>query len=106
MNFGSVAGGWRCNQIKDRNGNYIAVTYKSWGEIDTVTDTAGRVLTFNYDANANIQSITQTWNGQTHQWGTFGWGTAPIGHNFPTLNNLGRDSTSIPVLMQVGLPDG
>ena len=106
MNFIASGGGWRCNQIKDRNGNYINVTYKSWGEIETITDTLGRVLTFNYDANSNIQSITQTWNGQTHYWATFGWGTAAIGNNFPSLTNLGPNSTSIPVLTQVGLPDG
>ena len=33
-------------------------------------------------------------------------GTTSIGHNFPTLNNLGPDNASIPVLTQVGLPDG
>jgi YD repeat-containing protein len=79
---------------------------RSWGEIKTITDTLGRVLTFNYDGNDNLQSITQTWGGQTHEWATFGWGTANIGNNFPGLNNLGPNSTTIPVLTQVGLPDG
>jgi YD repeat-containing protein len=108
MNFIVAGGGWHCNQIKDRNGNYINVTYKSWGEIETVTDTLGRVLTFNYDGNDNLQSITQSWGGQTppHEWATFGWGTATIGNNFPSLNNLGPNSTTIPVLTQVGLADG
>ncbi len=106
MNFIGVDGAWRCNQIKDRNGNFINATYKSWGEFETVTDTLGRVLTFNYDTNLNLISITQTWAGQTHEWATFGWGTASIGNNFPGLNNLGPNSTTIPVLTQVGLPDG
>jgi YD repeat-containing protein len=106
MRYIGVGGAWRCNRIKDRNGNYISATYKSWGELETVTDTVGRVLTFNYDANANIQSITQMWGSQTHEWATFGWGTASIGNNFPSLTNLGPNSTTIPVVTQVGLPDG
>ena len=105
LRFNAVGGGWRCAKITDRNGNYISATYKSWGELETVTDTLGRVLTFNYDSNSNLQSITQTWAGQMHEWATFGWGTATIGNNFPGLNNLGPNSTTIPVLTQVSLPD-
>jgi YD repeat-containing protein len=106
LRFEPAGGGWRCKKITDRNGNFITATYKSWGELETVTDTLGRVLTFNYDSNDNLQSITQTWIGQTHEWATFGWGTAAIGNNFPGMTNLGPNSTSIPVLTQVGLADG
>src|ERR1044072_7174843 len=106
LNFTTVSGSWRCNKITDSNGNFISVTYKSWAEIETITDTLGRVLTFNYDTNANVQSITQSWAGQTHVWATFGWTTIPIGDNFAGLTNLGPNSTSIPALTQVGLPDG
>ena len=110
MKFIASGGGWRCNQIKDRNGNYINVTYKSWGEIETITDTLGRTLTFNYDANDNIQSITQTWAGQTqpHQWATFVWG-APhtMQSGFSGVNMIGAaNGEPVPVLRQVGLHDG
>jgi len=64
LHFSSVSGHWRCDQIKDRNGNFITVSYKPWGEIDTIWDTLNRTLTFSYDVNGNVQSITQTWNGQ------------------------------------------
>ncbi|MGH9769386.1 MAG: hypothetical protein ACREAB_18330, partial [Blastocatellia bacterium] len=43
---------YSCTEIKDRNGNYITITYNGFGtgqEIDTITDTLGRVITFNYD---------------------------------------------------------
>src|SRR5713226_7621421 len=60
---------YRCTEIKDRNGNYLTVNYDWLGHITTITDTLSRVITFNYDTNANPVSITQTWNGQTHTWG-------------------------------------
>ena len=116
LRFEPAGGGWRCKKITDRNGNFITATYKSWGEIETVTDTLGRVIRFVYDTNDNLSCITQGWNGQPapttcaqsqpQVWATFGWGTAPIGNNFPDLTKVGPNSTSIPVLTQVGLPDG
>ena len=49
-------------QIKDSNGNYVQIAYKfgiaSPLAINTVTDTQGRVTTFNYDASGNLVSIT------------------------------------------------
>jgi YD repeat-containing protein len=76
FHFSTVSGLWRCDQVKDRNGNYITITYNSVADIATISDTLNRTLTFNYDAWWNLISITQTWNGQSHQWATFGWGMA------------------------------
>lgn len=104
MNFIPVSGTWRCNQVKDRNGNFITVSYNASAEIATITDTLGRVLTFNYDGYDNLSSITQA--GKAQPWVTFGWGTASIGNNFPNLTNHGPVSTSIAVLTQVGFADG
>ena len=104
MNFIPVSGTWRCNQVKDRNGNFITISYNASAEIATITDTLGRVLTFNYDGYGNVISITQA--GKAQPWATFGWGTASIGNNFPSLTNLGPVSTSIAVLTQVGFADG
>ncbi|HEX6716097.1 MAG TPA: hypothetical protein VF088_03260 [Pyrinomonadaceae bacterium] len=108
LTYIATGGGIRCNKTTDRNGNYFSVTYKTWGEIDQVTDTLGRVLTFNYDANWNIQSITQNWAGHPlpHEWATFGWGTATIGDNFAGMNNFGPNQTTIPVLTRVSVADG
>src|ERR1043166_4032376 len=48
---------FRCTQIKDRNGNYISATYDSTtGHLLTITDTLGRVASFIYDANTNLQN--------------------------------------------------
>jgi YD repeat-containing protein len=106
LNFVTVNYTWRCNQIKDRNGNYLSVSYNSWGDIATITDTLGRVVNFNYDGYDNLTSITQTWNGQTHQWATFGYGSVYIGYNFSGLTSYGPDGSYITVLTQVGLADG
>jgi YD repeat-containing protein len=106
LNFISVSSSWRCNQVKDRNGNFLTINYNGGADIANITDTLGRVLTFNYDSNGNVISITQLWNGQTHYWATFGWGLVPVGNNFPSLTSYGPDGTNVTVLTQVGLPDG
>lgn len=98
---------WRCIQVKDRNGNYLTVNRNSHGQIATVIDTLGRTVTFNYDSNWNLTSITQVWNGQTFTWVTFGWGTQIIQPSFGTLRVVGvASSATIPVITQVNLPDG
>ncbi|HYY58360.1 MAG TPA: hypothetical protein VE842_13585, partial [Pyrinomonadaceae bacterium] len=47
-------------RITDRNGNYITVTYRNntGPEIQTITDTLGRVITFYYDTNNLLTAIT------------------------------------------------
>jgi YD repeat-containing protein len=102
---------WRCDKITDRNGNFLTITHNgagnSAGDLSAVTDTLGRTINVTYDGSGNIQTIDQSWNGQTHHWATFGWGQANIGNNFPApLSNSGPNNTSIQVLTQVGLPDG
>jgi YD repeat-containing protein len=112
MSYGRFGSDWHCTQIEDRNGNLILSSYNSFGDLTNVTDTLGRVLTFNYDGNGNLQSITQPWtaNGssQTHTWATFGWGTQQIQPAFSSsLSLVGIYSgETIPVLTQVGLADG
>src|SRR5229473_2132653 len=52
---------WRCNEIKDRNGNFLTITHNSAGnsagDLSSVTDTLGRVVHVTYDGNGNIQTI-------------------------------------------------
>lgn len=46
-------------RITDPQGNYITITYRNnrGPEIQTVTDTLGRVITFNYDASNRLISV-------------------------------------------------
>ncbi|HKQ52746.1 MAG TPA: S8 family peptidase, partial [Pyrinomonadaceae bacterium] len=86
FSYSLIQGLYRCTQIKDRNGNFISVAYHPNGNINTVTDTLSRVLTFNYDAYENLISITQPWAGeaQPHAWATFGWAAKEINTSYTT----------------------
>ncbi|MDX2045009.1 MAG: hypothetical protein SF097_27605, partial [Acidobacteriota bacterium] len=95
--------------IKDRNGNLITVTYNSEnGQIGTITDTLGRVLTFNYGEFFELQTIKQTWNGGPDKTlATFHYADETIYTNFQGmfLENVTYGQT-IPVLSHIDLPDG
>src|SRR6185503_12543435 len=66
---------YRCTEIKDRNGNYISATYNSTtGHLLTIADTLGRVVTFLYNGDNNLEAIRQTWAGVAHNWATFSYG--------------------------------
>jgi YD repeat-containing protein len=87
------------------------VNYDWLGHITTITDTLARTITFNYDPNANLISITQTWNVNgvptTHIWASFGWATKALQPSFTGVMVVGAANPStIPVISQVGLDDG
>ncbi|HEU4796796.1 MAG TPA: S8 family peptidase, partial [Pyrinomonadaceae bacterium] len=104
----SVNSEFRCTQIKDRNGNYISATYNTTnGHLQTITDTLGRLITFVYDANSNLQSIRQTWAGVTHDWATFYYGQVYVAPAFGGgLQVNGPNNNYTTVLTQVNLHDG
>ncbi len=106
LSYVHVGNAYRCTQVKDRNGNYLTVNYHAHGGIHTITDTLGRVVTFNYDGNNRPISITQTWNGATHTWATFGYGNISVQPGFSGLNVYGPQNQTISLLTQVGLDDG
>jgi YD repeat-containing protein len=108
LSYSEINGEYRCVEIKDRNGNYITVNNNALGHISSIVDTLGRVINFNYDGNANLLSITQTWNGQpSHQWVSFGWSTRTMQSSFSGAAVVGlTNGTVLPVITQVGLNDG
>lgn len=120
LSFDALDSQYLCSEVRDRNGNFISVSYYSDGRIDKVTDTLGRTITFNYDANQRLLSITQPWkretednpNGvdETHTWATFGYANKTLAANSSLFSNLTvsgtQGGTTIPVLSQVGLDDG
>jgi YD repeat-containing protein len=105
--FENKATGWRAKQIEDRNGNLISITNDWRGDIQTVVDTLGRTVYFNYDANSNLTSIKQDWAGQSqaHTWATFDWGNTPSMQLPSGSQAVGTYSNeSPPVVTQVNLP--
>jgi YD repeat-containing protein len=101
---------WLCTQIKDRNGNYISASYHPNARLANVTDTLGRIVTFNYDAYWRPLSITQTWNRagyqETHTWASFGYGDIYVSPGFSGLTVNGPQNVYVSMLTQVGLEDG
>ena len=109
MTYQFALGEFRCVEVKDRNGNFITVTYNSFGHISTIVDTLGRTISFNYDASVlnNLLSITQIWNGTQHTWAAFTYGTVTLQTNFTGLSLVGvQNGQSITVPVRVSLADG
>lgn len=109
MTYQQFENEWYVTQIKDRNGNYLSVTYNSQSDLSMITDTLGRVIYFNYDGYANLSSISQNWSGTWHTWASFGWGSSLTiqTSSFTGATVVGtHNGEAIPVLRQVGLDDG
>ncbi|HSS22568.1 MAG TPA: PKD domain-containing protein [Pyrinomonadaceae bacterium] len=116
--YWSINSEYRCTEVKDRNGNYLSITYDpingvaNLGRMTSIIDTLGRTLNFNYDSNYRLQSITQLRNGQTHVWASFGYEDKTIATNFTASSGPAPVALGLPanhivsVLSQVGLADG
>ena len=111
LSYVLYGGEFKCTQIKDRNGNFITANYFSDGRINTVIDTLGRTITFNYDAiDFTLTSITQSWAGQQnpHVWASFTYTNTTVQTNFANgITKLGpANGDSVKTLRSVTLNDG
>jgi len=118
MSYWPLGGVYKCAEIKDRNGNYITVSYNSFDNVQTVTDTLGRVINFGYYPDGYLDEITQTWHREvesgsttqvvteTHRWAKFSYADKAVQTNFAGLNVFGpANGQSIRVLTNVKLAD-
>lgn len=107
LSFSEIDNEYRCTQVKDRNGTYLSIARNPLGQITGVTDTLARVISFNYDGNGNLLTITQSWNGQpSHQWVSFGWSTRAMQSSFTSGLVVGTANNNVlPVITQVTLND-
>jgi RHS repeat-associated protein len=89
--FPSQATLFRPIKIRDRNGNFITITYIAGSgndqHIDAVVDTLGRVIKFNYDTANHLSQITQAVSTSTdlsgtHIWATFSWAQVLLNYSF------------------------
>ncbi|MBI1763267.1 MAG: hypothetical protein HYR56_17725 [Acidobacteria bacterium] len=94
--------------IKDRNGNLITVSYNAAGLYSTITDTLGRVVTFNYGAYNDLQTITQSWDNLTKTLVTFSYDNSF--QLYPAFSGLTLENVTSgqyePVLYQINFLDG
>lgn len=112
---------FRPTQITDTNGNFISISYRSDStdlvsdqQLNTITDTLGRVLNYNYVTNSSgklqLHTITQSINGATFTWATFAWGTVALNYSFASGLTVSADTptntTVINVLTSCTLPNG
>jgi RHS repeat-associated protein len=81
---------YRPIKILDTNGNFISIVYSATAGADkqaiaTITDTIGRVITFNYDSSSapKLVNITVTPpGGAAKTVAYFNWGSIPFNYNF------------------------
>ncbi len=115
MTYVWTAGAYRCTQIKDANGNYITIYTDEYGLLRTITDTLGRVINVNYDADSNPISITQNrqasngWGAaQTYTYATFNYAGKPINTSFGgTITSVyGPQGVYVKALQSITFPGG
>ena len=99
----------RCTRIRDRNGNFISIAYHSNGRVNFVTDTLGRVITFQYENNdpaQNLISLTQARQGLADTLVTFTHGELLMQPSYPGLIVRGPNNQAISVLSRLTKADG
>ena len=113
LSYQWVQYGYRCVQVKDRNGNLITNAYDANnGRLLTMADTLGRVVTINYYGDGTTATIQQTWkdtNGAgtntTHTWATLSYTDAPVSINFGSIPVHGPRNGTMRVLDQIKYAD-
>lgn len=101
MTFRVQGGAYKCEEVRDRNGNFITVAYTAAGNVDYVTDTLGRLLDFEYYQDGYLKQITQEWHREvesgvtiqtvteTHRWAKFDYDDVVARTNFSDPNSSG-----------------
>ena len=93
-------------QIVDPNGNYITITYRNNAgpDIQTVTDTLGRVVNFHYDASGLLTAVTGPGlNGATRTLVRLHYRWQTLGYSFSGLTPKVRSQT-VPLIDAVYYP--
>lgn len=113
MSYVWNTGAYRCTRIKDRNGNYIDITYSAYGKIEEITDTLGREINVIYDEYGRVWKIQQTWktnNGAdsntTHTYATLTYTTKTVSTNWGVSFYGPPNDTAVTVLDKITYADG
>jgi hypothetical protein len=102
-------------EIKDTNGNYVAVTYKQYDTtnfpwvqaIDYITDTVGRVIEFEYDSCDRLVLIKVPKFDDTNprELVRFDYSAMSVSNSFSGLTVSNRPSGNVSALNHVYFPD-
>jgi RHS repeat-associated protein len=101
---------YRPIKIEDTSGNFISIVYNTASgannqSIASITDTLGRQVIFNYDANYKLLNITAPGFGGAGQTtvATFTWSTATLKYSFSSplsVKDTSANNSSINVITQ------
>ncbi len=106
LTFKWLSGQLQCTEVKDRNGNYLSMEYDDFGHLSQVTDTLGRVFTFERDAGGNLTSIIRTAGDARAVMATFGYDDLSVSAHSPLPMRGLTVGSDVKVLTHVGLKDG
>ena len=84
---------WSPVKIEDTNGNYISIAYGNANRISQITDTLGRVITYNYSPQSTLAGCPAAPNylcsitmgsepNPTTRYAKFAWGTKSFNYSF------------------------
>jgi len=107
LTFAWHGGQLQCTEIKDRNGNYLSMAYDDFGHLSQVTDTLGRIFTFERDAGGNLNSIVRTAGDAQAVVATFGYDDLLLSSTPSSLPVRGVAAGGrVKILTHLGLKDG
>ena len=92
-------------QVKDRNGNYITINYSGTGQqISSIVDTVGRTVSFAYNTDGTLASISKSgFGGASRSW-TFGYTSLTLSYSFASSLTVNAP-TSVKVLSSITFPN-
>lgn len=95
-------------QIKDRNGNYITVSYSGTGQnISSITDTIGRTVSFSYNGDGTLASISAYGFGAVNRTWSFGYTSVTLSYSFASSLTVNGPSSgsSVKLLTSITYPN-
>lgn len=92
-------------QVKDRNGNYITVNYTGTGQqISSIVDTVGRTVSFSYNTDGTLASISKSGFGNASRTWTFSYTSLTLSYSFASSLTVTAPS-SAKVLSSITFPN-
>ncbi len=95
-------------QVKDRNGNNITINYSGTGQnISSIVDSLGRTVSFTYNPDGTLASISKTGFGGASRTWSFGYTNVTLSYSFATSLTVNGPSSGsqVKVLSSITYPN-